>query len=112
MLPTTDIEAGEALAVVRVDLDAAAAVTESLFPQAVLTGVDTNPRVLVRNGVGTPGLGASARDRLVADGMVYINGGNADEFGQATTQVIVADSTTASLALGERVVTALERARR
>ncbi len=108
LLPTTDIEAGEALAVVRVDLDAAAAVTESLFPQAVLTGVDTNPRVLVRNGAGTPGLGASARDRLVADGMVYINGGNADEFGQATTQVIVADSTTASLALGERVVTALE----
>ncbi|MGB7982485.1 MAG: LCP family protein [Candidatus Nanopelagicales bacterium] len=108
VLPTTDIEAGEELSVVRVDLDAADAVTAALFGPSVLTGVESNPRVLVRNGVGTPGLGASARDRLVAAGMVYVNGGNADEFGQVTTQVIVADSTMASLALGEQVVSALE----
>lgn len=108
VLPTTDIEAGEKLAVVRVDLGAADAVTSALFGPAVLTGVDSNPRVLVRNGVGTPGLGASARDRLVAAGMVYVNGGNADAFGQVRTQVIVADSTLAALALGEQVVEALK----
>ncbi len=108
VLPTTDIEAGEELSVVRVDLDAADAVTSALFGPSVLTGADSNPRVLVRNGVGTPGLGASARDRLVAAGMVYINGGNAEEFGQETTQVIVADSSLAARALGEKVIVALE----
>ena len=84
VLPTTDIEAGETLAVVRVDLVAAESVISSLLPQAMLTGAESNPRVLVQNGVGTPGLGASARDRLVGAGMVYINGGNAEQFDQPT----------------------------
>jgi hypothetical protein len=107
VLPTTDIEAGEALAVVRVDLVAAKGVIDSLLPQAVLTGAESNPRVLVQNGVGTPGLGASARDRLVGAGMVYINGGNADQFDQDQTLVIVADATTESVTLGESVAEAL-----
>ena len=107
VLPTNDIEAGEALAVVRVDLRAADAVMTSLMPQAVLSGVESSPRVLVQNGVGTPGLGAGARDRLVGAGMVYINGGNAEQFGLEQTLVIVADDTSASLALGEQVAEAL-----
>ena len=107
VLPTTDIEAGEALPVVRADLVAAEGVINSLLPQAVLTGAESNPRVLVQNGVGTPGLGASARDRLVGSGMVYINGGNADQFDQDQTLVIVADATTESVTLGESVAEAL-----
>jgi hypothetical protein len=107
VLPTTDIEAGETLAVVRVDLAAAESVIDSVLPQATLTGAESNPRVLVQNGVGTPGLGASARDRLVGAGMVYINGGNAEQFDQPATLVIVADATTESVALGEKVAEAL-----
>jgi hypothetical protein len=107
VLPTTDIEAGETLAVVRVDLAAAESVITSLLPQAMLTGAESNPRVLVQNGVGTPGLGASARDRLVGAGMVYINGGNAEQFEQPQTLVIVEDATTESLALGQKVAEAL-----
>ena len=107
VLPTTDIEAGETLAVVRVDLVAAESVISSLLPQAMLTGADSNPRVLVQNGVGTPGLGASARDRLVGAGMVYINGGNAEQFDQPTTLVIVEDATTESLSLGATIAEAL-----
>ncbi|HYN57083.1 MAG TPA: LCP family protein [Motilibacterales bacterium] len=107
VLPTTDIEAGETLAVVRVDLVAAESVINSLLPQAMLTGAESNPRVLVQNGVGTPGLGASARDRLVGAGMVYINGGNAEQFNQEQTLVIVEDATTGSVALGSEVAEAL-----
>jgi hypothetical protein len=107
VLPTTDIEAGEALAVVRVDLPAAEAVLTSLLPQAMLSDVESSPRVLVQNGAGTPGLGASARDRLVGAGMVYINGGNAEQFGLEQTLVIVADASTESLALGAEVAQAL-----
>ena len=107
VLPTTDIEAGEALAVVRVDLPAAEAVLTSLLPQAMLSDVESSPRVLVQNGAGTPGLGASARDRLVGAGMVYINGGNAEQFGLEETLVIVADASTEALALGAEVAEAL-----
>ena len=107
VLPTTDIEAGTGLAVVRVDLVAAEGTIEGLLPQAMLDASEAAPRVLVQNGVGTPGLGASARDKLVGAGMVYINGGNAEQFGQPTTTVIVADATTASLQLGSEVATAL-----
>jgi hypothetical protein len=107
VLPTTDIEAGETLAVVRVDLVAAESVISSLLPQAMLTGAESNPRVLVQNGAGTPGLGASARDRLVGAGMVYINGGNAETFDQAQTLVIVEDATTESAILGKKVAQAL-----
>ncbi len=108
VLPTTDIEAGESLAVVRVDLVAADAVLDSLLPQAVLSGSESRPRVLVQNGVGTPGLGASARDRLVGAGMVYVNGGNAARFGQEETLVIIPDETQAAIAVGEEVAEALE----
>ncbi len=108
VLPTTDIEAGESLAVVRVDLVAADSVMTSLLPQAVLSGSDSRSRVLVQNGVGTPGLGASARDRLVSAEMVYVNGGNAAQFGQERTLVIVSDDSPASVEVGQMVAEALD----
>lgn len=106
-LPTSDIAAGGGLALVRVDLPASDAVLDSLMPQALLADAESSPRVLVQNGVGTPGLGAEARDRLVAADMVYVNGGNAERFGAPKTLVIVADETTESVALGEEVAEAL-----
>jgi hypothetical protein len=106
VLPTTDIEAGTGLEVVRVDLAAADAMLGTLLPDAQM-GDESSPRVLVQNGVGTPGLGAAARDALVAAGMVYINGGNAEEFGRPATLVIVEDSSAASQQLGEEVADAL-----
>lgn len=106
VLPTTQIEAGTGLEVVRVDLDAADATLGTLLPDAQI-GDGSNPRVLVQNGVGTPGLGAEARDRLVDAGMVYINGGNAEEFGRLQTLVIVEDATAEARELGEQVAEAL-----
>lgn len=107
VLPTSEIESGGTLQVVRVDLAAADAMLQTLLPQAVLTGAQSSPRVLVQNGVGTPGLGAGARDKLVGAGMVYINGGNAEQFGQELTAVVVADESAEALALGEDVAEAL-----
>lgn len=107
VLPTHEIDSGGTLSVVRADLAASDAVLHSLLPQAQLTGAESSPRVLVQNGVGTPGLGASARDRLVAAGMVYVNGGNAEQFGQGRTTVIVPDASTSSQQLGAEVAEAL-----
>ncbi len=106
VLPTNDVESG-GLSLVRVDLAGADRVLRTLLPTAMLDAAQARPRVLVQNGVGTPGLGASARDRLVAANLVYINGGNAESFGQPTTQVLVPDGSAASLALGEQVAAAL-----
>jgi hypothetical protein len=106
VLPTTSIDAGSGLEVVRVDLEAADAMLGTLLPDAQLND-ESSPRVLVQNGVGTPGLGASARDKLVAAGMVYINGGNAEEFGRPTTLIIVEDDSASAQQLGEEVAEAL-----
>ncbi|HEX6887586.1 MAG TPA: LCP family protein [Candidatus Nanopelagicales bacterium] len=107
VLPTSDVESGADLSLVRVDLAAADPVLQTLLPKALLDASEARPRILVQNGVGTPGLGASARDKLAGAGMVYINGGNAEQFGQPATQVLVPDATTASRALGAEVAEAL-----
>lgn len=108
VLPTTDIEAFGSLRFVRVDVDGAQAVLHGLLPQAVIPDAEARPRVLVRNGVGTPGLGATARDRLVNAGLVYINGGNADNFNHATTSVLVCDDTAVARELGGKIAQALQ----
>jgi hypothetical protein len=107
VLPTTDIDAPGDLAVVRVDLAAAQGTIDGVLPQAMLEGAEAAPRVLVQNGVGTPGLGAVARDKLVDAGMVFINGGNAETFGRSATVVLVPDAGAQSLELGSDVAEAL-----
>ena len=57
--------------------------------------------VLVQNGVGTPGLEQDAGDLLRDAGYEFLNGGNANEFGREETVVLVPDSATASVTLGE-----------
>jgi LytR_cpsA_psr family/LytR cell envelope-related transcriptional attenuator len=61
-------------------------------------------RVLVQNGVGTPGLGLTARDRLVQAGLTYVAGGNAGQFGYTTSLILI--SNTSSKALGQGRTTA------
>ena len=63
--------------------------------------------VLVQNGVGTPGLGATAQARLTKAGLAYIAGGNATTFGQPSSVVMLNDSSATSLAAGRRVLQAL-----
>ncbi len=108
VLPTTDIDTVGTLQRVRVDVTGSQEVLGALLPQALIPGAEARPRVLVQNGVGTPGLGATARDRLVGAGLVYINGGNADNFKHATTSVLVSDDTTAGRELGVAIAQALQ----
>jgi hypothetical protein len=64
-------------------------------------------RVLVRNGVGSPGLGDAARRRLLAAGLRFLEGGNARTFGSRATSVVVPGAGVRDRALGERVAAAL-----
>jgi hypothetical protein len=64
-------------------------------------------RVLVQNGVGTPGLGESARTRLVGAGLTYVGGGNADRFGYTESVVLIAESSTGTRGRADEVAAAL-----
>jgi LytR cell envelope-related transcriptional attenuator/LytR_cpsA_psr family len=107
-LPVRAIDAGGAVPAVGLDVTASAALVDDLLassraPQRA--GGDV--RVLVQNGAGTPGLGSTARDRLVKDGFTYVAGGNASSFGQAESVVLITDATPEKRAEGEAVVKAL-----
>src|SRR5205085_11539128 len=66
----------------------------------------TGNRVLVLNGVGTPGLGLRVRDRIVARGFVFVGSRNAPTFGYPHTLVLVKDPAAAA-DVGARLANAL-----
>jgi anionic cell wall polymer biosynthesis LytR-Cps2A-Psr (LCP) family protein len=108
-LPTVANDAGGVAGGSRIDQDAAAAMVDKYFPDAKRkAGPNAKVRVLVQNGVGTPGLNTTARQRLVDAGYTFVNGGNAPRRGVAATQVIVADRTPENLALGADIAQALK----
>lgn len=92
----------------RIDADATRALVDELLAQSVPASrrAEGN-RVLVLNGVGTPGLGKKVRDKLVPAGFVFVASRNAREFNQCCTQVLVKDATAEGTALGNRVAKAL-----
>lgn len=106
-LPVIPVASGDEV-LFRVDAPATKALVSELLAQSVPPGVAaTGNRVLVLNGVGTPGLGALVREKLVPAGFVFVGSRNAPRFGYATTQVLVKDATTQGAALGARVAKAL-----
>ena len=107
-LPVKVIDTGSATPSFRLDREAANALVAQAFSDSVPQGRSgANVRVLVQNGVGTPGLGDAARSKLVKAGYVFVNGGNAAKFGRATTTVVVPDETSASLRRGAEVAQSL-----
>jgi len=108
VLPVIPIDPGGGVSAFRLDADRARGLVDRLFPDSVPAGVrETGNRVLVLNGVGTPGLGEVVRRRLVPAGFVFVGSRNAPSFGVDATQVLVADSSAGARALGERVAMAL-----
>jgi len=74
------------------------------------TGDAANPtaiRVLVRNGVGTPGLGETTRAKLAKAGDVYVPGGNLLPFDKDPTVVLISEDTPQQRAMGDQVAKAL-----
>lgn len=107
VLPTQVLSAGGA-ELRGVDDEAAQAELAGRFAGALLPVAAVGEvQVEVRNGVGTPGLASQARDRLVAAGLRYSGGGNAAEFGQPDTVVLVASQEAADRDQGEAVALAL-----
>ncbi len=107
-LPVIKVEAGNDDIRFRLDQDANTQLVDELLAQSVPAGVRAEGnRVLVLNGVGTPGLGEQVRAKLVPAGFVYVGSRNADRFNQCCTQVLVKDATTEGGALGARVAKAL-----
>jgi hypothetical protein len=107
-LPVIKVDAGTDETRFRLDTTATRALVDELLAQSVPPGVRASGnRVLVLNGVGTPGLGERVRARLVPAGFVFVGSRNAPSFGYAHTQVLVRDATTAGSELGARVARAL-----
>jgi hypothetical protein len=71
----------------------------------------STPRVIVYNGVGTPGLAGLAAQQLIRSGFSVVNSGNAQNFGYKTTQILLyhgtqadAEAVRSSLGVGQIVV--------
>lgn len=107
-LPVVPIDPGGGVTAFRVDAPRLVPVVDRLLADSVPPGVrEGGNRVLVLNGVGTPGLGEAVRAKLAPAGFVFVGSRNAPEFGYATTQVLVPEATQEAQALGERVAEAI-----
>lgn len=107
-LPVIPIDPGGGVTAFRVDAERLPTLVDRLLADSVPPGVrEGGNRVLVLNGVGTPGLGESVRAKLAPAGFVFVGSRNAPEFGYPTTQVLVPEATAEAQALGERVAEAL-----
>jgi hypothetical protein len=60
-------------------------------------------RVLVQNGIGTPGLGDRARQILVPRGYQFRSGGNTTSFSTGPSVVLIPDASAQSEAQGDTV---------
>jgi hypothetical protein len=104
-LPLRPLDAGGATPAVTLDRTAAQSLLDGLLAGVARDGAQGDGvRVLVRNGVGTPGLGEGARTKLVSSGLEYVNGGNATGFGYAKSVVLVTPESTEA---GAQVASAL-----
>ena len=107
-LPVIPIDPGNGVSSFRVDPDATRALVDRLLAQSVPAGArQTGNRVLVLNGVGTPGIGEKVRERLVPARFVFVASRNNASFGVRKTRVLVKEATTEAQALGDRVARAL-----
>ena len=60
---------------------------------------ESRPRVIVYNGVGTPGLASEAAQQLIRAGFRVVDSGNADHFGYTTTSILVYHAPTKAQAI-------------
>jgi hypothetical protein len=108
VLPVNAIATGAGEESYGVNAQLAAALMKVRFAPSLVKETGGGPvRVLVQNGVGTPGLVDKARSKLIAAGFRFVNGGNASQFGEKTTTVLIPDSAPASVERGAAVAAAL-----
>jgi hypothetical protein len=108
LVPVRDIDTGGAVTAYGLDSAAAATMVQArLAGAAIAIPPGGRLRVLVQNGDGAPGLGDTARSKLVAAGLKYIGGGNVDGFGVTQSVVLLPDASSTSRAEGLAVTRAL-----
>ncbi|MCU1674668.1 MAG: cell envelope-related transcriptional attenuator [Frankiales bacterium] len=107
-LPVIAIDPGDGVTSFRIDPDSTRALVDRLLAQSVPPSArQTGNRVLVLNGVGTPGLGEKVRAKLVPNGFVFVGSRNNASFGVTNTRVLVKEATPEAQALGAKVAKAL-----
>jgi hypothetical protein len=108
VLPVNEIDTGGPVPSYGLNAGDADAALRDKFPGALQKDAAGGVvRVLVENGVGTPGLVEQARSKLVDAGFQFKNGGNASPFSKQPSSIQVGDGTDASLDKGRRVAAAL-----
>ena len=108
-LPVVKIESGSSQASYRVDTEQTSSfVKTNLAASLPASSRVAHKRVLIQNGVGTPGLAVSACDRLVKAGFAFAGSGNADNFNHRTSAVLIFDHSVATAELGDSVARALK----
>lgn len=107
-LPVLPVQSSDDQVLFRIDPAAVKSMVGEILSASVPAGVSQGGnRVLVLNGVGTPGLGAKVRDRLLPAGFVFVGSRNAPTLDHEKTVILVGDASTAGAALGARVARAL-----
>ncbi|WP_460459704.1 LCP family protein, partial [Angustibacter peucedani] len=108
VVPTHDLDTGGAVTAYGLDSAAAATMVHARLAGAeIVSPPGGRLRVLVQNGVGSPGLGDGARSKLVAAGLRYVGGGNVDGFGVTESLVLLPDGSSDSRDRGLSVTKAL-----
>ena len=104
VVPNTEIDSGSGTPSYGLDDAGTAAMVASRLAGAELpTPAGGRSRILVENGVGTPGLGDQARGVLVARGYAFRSGGNAASFGAGPSVILIPDATPQNRALGTTI---------
>ena len=106
-VPTRSLDGGGSGSAQVVDPAAEAMMSSGFAGSRPAKRASGDVRVLVQNGVGTPGLGEFARTALVKDALSYINGGNARTFGYQTSLILISDATPLAREQGSSVAKAL-----
>jgi hypothetical protein len=104
-LPVSLIDAGGAPSY-RVDVPRTRTLVANSLSKSVPSGSSgAHPTVELLNGVGSPGLVATACPRLAAHGLTYVGSQNASSFNNPTSTIEVSNS---NIDLGYQVASALQ----
>ncbi len=106
-LPTHAIDTGGPTPAYLIDSTGAAAMINGSFADSKPSDTTRPVRVLVQNGVGTPGLGESAYQKLHRAGFSFLPGGNANHFGYRKTVVLIPDGSSHWIQEGQQVAKTL-----
>jgi hypothetical protein len=107
-VPTRPLDGGTGTTVLVLDSTALPDLLRRGFAGSLPTQVAGAPvRVVLQNGVGTPGLVTKARDKLSAAGLTFVAGGNADRFGYSHSYVFILDTSQQSRQQGQATAHAL-----